>query len=498
MFLAELLLLGASVCVFLSCRIFLQRGLYNELRVLASATQDALPPSVTMPKPSATKSWHSELSQSSFSICFTECCMLFAMLLCQGFNILDPSIRLYTWRASLFLLLSTIIVLIPASLYMVVAYRSESPSLLNIKSVAFLLPVAFFIFVLSFIPLPADLTSHNLLTSTTARLVVLGTLDLGLLSGLGAVNGAWGIFARNAAVHSAASIASAETALERVESDLRERTRDLDAYGASKPQSDGSWLSRATLKRDAHQGSLQQEVIGLQALESQMTARVVALKRNREHNEFALSLRGKILSRVWAVYCVCRVFSSLMNLIFPPLSTDDKTSDIIAHISAHLVSLLPAATGKTSIDVPSLSRQISLVLVGAIILSSVHLVLRGVARVFRITSRNISASLMLLLLAQLMVCFSRPVRRKRADEVDSLFQGIYLLSTLVQLRTMFPPTQSSSVDAGNDGEVNLFSSLPQYSLFGGLFDWSFLFGATGCALARWAGGLFSEDVEDYA
>ncbi|KAF8130182.1 Abscisic acid G-protein coupled receptor-domain-containing protein [Boletus edulis] len=392
--------------------------------------------------------------------------MLFAMLLCQGFNILDPSIRLYTWRASLFLLLSTIIVLIPASLCMVVAYRSESPSLLNIKSVAFLLPVAFFIFVLSFVPLPADLTSYNLLTSTTARLVVLGTLDLGLLSGLGAVNGAWGIFARNAAVHSAASIASAENALERVQSDLRERTRDLDTYEASKPQSDGSWLSRATLKRDTHQGSLQQE---------QMSARVATLKRNRENNEFALSLRGKILSRVWAVYCVCR---SLMNLIFPPLSTDDKTSDIIAHIFAHLVSLLPAATGKTSIDVPSLSRQISLVLVGAIILSSVHLVLRGVARMFRITSRNISASLMLLLLAQLM--------------------GIYLLSTLVQLRTMFPPTQSSSVDAGNDGEVNLFSSLPQYSLFGGLFDWSFLFGATGCAVARWAGGLFSEDVEDYA
>ncbi|KAF8438460.1 Abscisic acid G-protein coupled receptor-domain-containing protein [Boletus edulis BED1] len=356
-----------------------------------------------MPKQSATKSWHSELSQSSFSICFTECCMLFAMLLCQGFNILDPSIRLYTWRASLFLLLSTIIVLIPASLCMVVAYRSGP------------------------------------------------------------------------AVHSAASIASAENALERVQSDLRERTRDLDTYEASKPQSDGSWLSRATLKRDTHQGSLQQEVIGLQALESQMSARVATLKRNRENNEFALSLRGKILSRVWAVYCVCR---SLMNLIFPPLSTDDKTSDIIAHIFAHLVSLLPAATGKTSIDVPSLSRQISLVLVGAIILSSVHLVLRGVARMFRITSRNISASLMLLLLAQLM--------------------GIYLLSTLVQLRTMFPPTQSSSVDAGNDGEVNLFSSLPQYSLFGGLFDWSFLFGATGCAVARWAGGLFSEDVEDYA
>ena len=67
-------------------------------------------------------------------------------------------------------------------------------------------------------------------------------------------------------------------------------------------------------------GSLQQEIIGLQALETQMTTRVAALKRNRENNEFALSIRGKILSRVWAVYCVCRVFSASarVTLLVPP------------------------------------------------------------------------------------------------------------------------------------------------------------------------------------
>ena len=75
---------------------------------------------------------------------------------------------------------------------------AETPSLLNIRAIAFLLPVVFFIFVLSFIPLPAELTSYNPLTSTAARLVVLGTIILGLLSGLGAVNGAWSTFTRNA------------------------------------------------------------------------------------------------------------------------------------------------------------------------------------------------------------------------------------------------------------------------------------------------------------
>lgn len=60
--------------------------------------------------------------------------------------------------------------------------------------VAFALaPVALINFALSYIPLPAELLSHNPLTTVTARLVTMGTMILGLLSGLGAVGGAWGI-----------------------------------------------------------------------------------------------------------------------------------------------------------------------------------------------------------------------------------------------------------------------------------------------------------------
>ncbi|KAF8841059.1 hypothetical protein BDN67DRAFT_1002595 [Paxillus ammoniavirescens] len=483
MLLSQLFVLVVSLILFLCCRVFLQKKLYNDLQHLAPTAQDSLPQSATALNPSSTKSWHSALAQSSFSICFTECCVLFAMLMGQGFNLLDPYARLYSWRASLLLLLSTIIIIIPASFCMILTYRSETPSLLNIRAITFLLPVLLFVFALSFIPLPADFMSHNPLTSTTARLVVLGTTILGILSGFGAVNGAWGTFARKASIPSASSIASAETALERVKSDLCQRARDLEEYVAPKHQADGSWLSRVTFKRDLHQGSLQQEVIGLQALESQMTTRVAVLKRNRENVEFAESFRGRILSRTWAVYCVCRVCSSVINLLSPPSSTNESSSsygDIIAHVFAYLLSLLPfhdPASGNLSIDVPSLSRQISLALVGVIILSSVRVVLKGVTKAFRITSRNISASLMLLLLAQLM--------------------GIYLLSTLVQLRTMFPPSQPSpSGTDGSSDDLNLFSTLPQYSLFGGLFDWSFLLGATGCALARWAGGLFGGGDED--
>ncbi|KAG1838540.1 Abscisic acid G-protein coupled receptor-domain-containing protein [Suillus subalutaceus] len=417
------------------------------------------------------------------------------MLMCQGLDWLEPRIRLLSWRISLFLLLFTILLLVPISFSLILTYRPDTPGFVQSRAlpirIAFALaPVALFVFGLSYIPLPAELLLDSPLSAVTARLVTLGTTVLGLLSGLGAVSGAWGVINWSRSMPTASSIASAENALERVKSDLRDRSRDLDDYVSSKPQPDGSWLSRMSFKRNGQQGSIQQEVIGLQALEEQMNLRVVALKRNRVAAEYAESFTGKTITWSWAVYCVCRVCSSAFNIISPTVSNSGHSSasygDIVAHILAWLFSLLPfSATGdegRPQFDTPSLSKQISLSLVGVIILCSLRLVLRGVTRAFHVTSRKTSASLMILTLAQLM--------------------GIYLLSTLVQLRTTFPPAVSPVIDESqepqglSDDSMNLFATLPEYSLFGGLFDWSFLIGAAGCAFARWARSSFEgEDLD---
>ena len=79
-------------------------------------------------------------------------------------------------------------------------------------------------------------------------------------------------------------------------------------------------------------------------------------------------------------------------------------------------------------------------------------------------------------------------------------QGIYLLSTLIQLRTSFPPPPSSPAHqtpdpdsgmnpgAGTDTSVvNLFSTLPEYQFFGALFDGAFLLAAGASAAVRWFG-----------
>ncbi|KAI6142436.1 hypothetical protein BKA82DRAFT_2588263 [Pisolithus tinctorius] len=91
------------------------------------------------------------------------------------------------------------------------------------------------------------------------------------------------------------------------------------------------------------------------------------------------------------------------------------------------------------IDILPFPRKISLAPVG-VSPGSICVVLMGVTRVFRITSCSMSASLMLLVLAQLM--------------------RIYLLSTAVQLRAPFPPSadaDTSTSASPNVAETSLLS-----------------------------------------
>ena len=82
--------------------------------------------------------------------------------------------------------------------------------------------------------------------------------------------------------------------------------------------------------------------------------------------------------------------------------------------------------------------------------------------------------MMLLLLAQIMV---RSICSQVAERAPhSFLKGIYLLSTLIQLRTSFP---------SSDMEENLFDTLPEYVVFGGTFDGSFLVAVAVTGLVKW-------------
>lgn len=77
---------------------------------------------------------------------------------------------------------------------------------------------------------------------------------------------------------------------------------------------------------------------------------------------------------------------AIINLVLPrrprtsPSDTGSRTTDVITMCLAYLLSLMPIVHVDAD-GIAMIARQISLGLVGVIILSSIRMVLRGVARV---------------------------------------------------------------------------------------------------------------------
>lgn len=94
----------------------------------------------------------------------------------------------------------------------------------------------------------------------------------------------------------------------------------------------------------------------------------------------------------------------MRNVLFGSSADSSGTAspDIVTYLIARFAALVPRIS-LTTHDVASLARQISLLLVGCIILSSVRAVLWQVGRLIKSSSRTRGAAFMLLLLAQLMV-----------------------------------------------------------------------------------------------
>lgn len=107
---------------------------------------------------------------------------------------------------------------------------------------------------------------------------------------------------------------------------------------------------------------------------------------------------------------------SLYNVLFRSglrSNNGNNYTDLLTSLLSRIVSYLPALSKPgaephqiTYEELAFFSRQVSLLLVGAIILLSLRTVLRGVTRALRVTSRSLAVSVMVLILAQIMVSHS--------------------------------------------------------------------------------------------
>ncbi|KAH9067998.1 Abscisic acid G-protein coupled receptor-domain-containing protein [Lactarius deliciosus] len=480
--------------LFATCRRFIDQSLYDELKQISQSSPADVPVELdTLPQPTATQasgrttsgnSFNSLLSKTLFSLCFSESCTLFLLLMCQALDVFNTRTRLLNFQISLYTLLLNIIMLIPVSLCVVstAPLNSASLSFSRRRILVVLAPLFVYFLLLSYVPLPGVLLSEENRTFTlvTARYNVLGTVILGSLSGFGSVTTAWGYFplscGKNRHTPTQAEVDRVEQSLIRIRADLASKRKELTLLkGREASQTEGvqkstSWLSRVTpnFRGDNELSNAETELSALTSLEENMASELRYLQQRFAEAAFDRTWQGRLfvlMRHATGFYCIFRSLVSLSNVFLPAPHPTTPSDPRPGHdlLASTLFLLVPQPSPTTEANIIYATRQANLVLIGVIIIGSIRRVLRGAARALRATpaSRNRVASLVLLVLAQLM--------------------GIYLLSTLVQLRTSFPPA-AEGADAG------LFAALPAYETFGSVFDWSFLVSASLGVVVEWMRG----------
>ncbi|KAH9175742.1 Abscisic acid G-protein coupled receptor-domain-containing protein [Lactarius sanguifluus] len=492
------LLVLTRLGLFATCRRFIDRSLYDELKQISQSSPADVPVELdTLPQPTATQasgrttsgnSFNSLLSKSLFSLCFSESCTLFLLLMCQALDVFNTRTRLLNFQISLYTLLLNIIMLIPVSLCVVstAPLNSASHSFSRRRILVVLAPLFVYFLLLSYVPLPGVLLSEENRTFTlvTARYNVLGTVILGSLSGFGSVTTAWGYFplscGKNRKTPTQAEVDRVEQSLIRIRANLASKRKELTLLkGREASQTEGaqkstSWLSRVTpnFRGDNELSNAETELSALTSLEENMASELRYLQQRYAEATFDRTWQGRLfvlMRHATGFYCIFRSLVSLSNVFLPAAHPTTPSDPRPGHdlLASTLLLLVPHPSPTTEANIIYATRQANLVLIGAIIIGSIRRVLRGAARALRATpaSRNRVASLVLLVLAQLM--------------------GIYLLSTLVQLRTSFPP-------AADGAGAGLFVALPAYETFGSVFDWSFLVSASLGVVVEWMRGRAQE------
>ncbi|KAJ3542078.1 hypothetical protein NM688_g6011 [Phlebia brevispora] len=471
--------------LFFASRKYLLRNLYHDLQDPSSDAEPLLsstdtdieletlptPSTATLPSNSSLQAlkstFHSTLSRTLFSLCFSESCTLFALLICQGLDVFQARIQS---RAEL-----------PLNIW-----QADVAPTIPHQGASYCLSCRTFPFLAFLRPItgrPPDIKSMaNCAIALDSNWDRYSGLTLRVRSRDQRV-AIFPVLLQSREEPTDSDVRAAEDGLERVRSDLAARKRSIQQLQAQ--QSDGaestSWFSKVAtnFRGDSELSSATLEIRGLEALEYQMARNLRALKQHREEAKFSRTISGRLFywaGRLFAVYCVYRTVMAAVNVMSPTRVSDAPAptpqepvrprtnTDVLTILLAHALSLFPSIQLSPD-EVAVVSRQISLGLVGIIILSSIRTVLRGVARALRVTSRRLGASLMLLMFAQVM--------------------GIYLLSTLVQLRTSFPPPSTRPDTTPDIGLVNLFSTLPEYQVFGSVFDSAFLLAAVVSAITLW-------------
>ncbi|KLT45435.1 hypothetical protein CC85DRAFT_134821 [Cutaneotrichosporon oleaginosum] len=480
----------------------------------------------------------SRIARTLFAVCFAESLTLIAIVATHALGILHANARRVNFSVSLHILLALILLVVPLVQCLLCTYRSRRDSVSTKPSIASLsltarvlislIPFAIYVFLFTRIPpyitavKPADDSwaegweGGGWLESSLGRVVVLGVVVIAGLSGIGAVVTAWDYLEQAAGtrrVVTDADVLQAERSLYRVRHDAQAKRDEIERIARNEPEPSG-WMTRVFgTKVGQELSALNTELRTLEVMEADIARSVATLRARHKAQGFRATLKGtvyNILGYIFAIYCVARLLLCAASLLSPFATSTATTEPTKGNSNGDWISfvLALALSGlDADADVARWSRTISLLFTGALVVSSLAMVLRWLARVLRLTSRTVGAGFLLLTLGQLF--------------------AMYVISLLVQLRSSLPPspavppglpanatipanrTEANSTDslaasavavvaaAAASADDSLLRSLPDFRVFGRLFDAVFLLTALSTFVYRWIAAKVTDDGDLY-
>ena len=157
---------------------------------------------------------------------------------------------------------------------------------------------------------------------------------------------------------------------------------------------------------------LDSEVTALEELSRVLFLESVDLHNSKERVEFAKTLQGKyfdFLGHIFSIYCIWKIFISAVNIIFDRVGKVDPITKSI-EILVHYFGI--------EFDVHFWSQQVSFILVGILIVTSIRGLLITLTKFFYAISSSKSSNIIVLALAEVM--------------------GMYFISSVLLMRMNMP------------------------------------------------------------
>ncbi|CAG0887974.1 unnamed protein product [Cyprideis torosa] len=373
---------------------------------------------------------HHLMVELVFSSTFALSCTMFELIIFEILGILAPSSRKFFWKLTLYSMLVEVVVIIPLylSYFILSGLRQIRPALLSLSTV---LSYCFFLYLFWKIgdPFPISSPKHGILSieNIVSRVGVIGVTVMACLSGFGAVNYPYTSMAFFMRSVSEKDITGIEKKLSHTYDMILSKKRRLclarrELNSTASPVGSGSsagfWgaLKRVTtdvFSPGANLTQLQAEIANLETFSRQLYLEAVDMYAMRERMVWARTFKGRyfnFLGYFFSLYCLWKIFICTINIVFDRVGRVDPVSRGI-QIFVHFLGF--------QIDVRFWSQQVSFLLVGCIVLTSVRGLLITLTKFFYAISSSRSSNAIVLVMGQVM--------------------GMYFVSSVLLMRMNVPP-----------------------------------------------------------